>query len=165
MSVNVDFSFALSADEQGSGDLGTPRKLHALSFLKSFASGTGTDQFDLVWSDERTVTGVSETLDLVGTLTDAFGTVISGAKLCGIIVWNKARTAGYELILGAAASPVFTGLFGASTERIKVRPGGLFVWLSPVDGATLVAATADGLKVDPGANTITYQIALLMRSS
>lgn len=165
MSVNIDFALSFKADEQGAGDLGVPRKPHILEFLKAYASGTGTNQFDLIWSDERTLVATTDSLDVVGGITDAFGVAISMAKLTGFLIWNKSTTTGYDLIVGNGTNPIVTGLFNAAADRIKVKPGGLLLWLSPVDGVAVAAGASDVLKIDSGSNTITYQVILLGRSA
>ena len=132
-----------------------------------FATGTASYTFDRVWTDDRTLTATSEALDLHTSLTSKLdGSAVSFVEVGGIVIHNTSTTS--ELIIGGAASnQAFANLFGAATERIKVQPLGLFVWFSPIDGAGLVVTntSADQLKIDAGAATITYRIALLGRSA
>lgn len=162
--------------ESATRDLGVPTMAHVLEYPPSalnsgspeWATGTGDWQSDTVWSDERTVTGAAEQLDLRGTLTSQLtGATLTFVEVSAIVVINTATALASVLLVGAGANPAFAGLFGATGDIIKVGPSGLLVWVSPLDGGglTTTAGTADMLTIDPGAATITYRIAILGRSA
>ena len=77
---------------------------------------------------------------------------------------NKSTTSTEILSLGAGANPV-GGLWGAGGDLIKIGPGGVFLWLDVQDGIVPVAGTGDILQIDPGADTIAYDLAILGRSA
>lgn len=176
MAVATRLQFSMLAMESVVNDMGTASMPHKFEYpppsLNSgspeYATGTGDNQFDIVWSDERTLAAAAESLDLYGVLTTRVGgSAINGVELCGIVIINKATAAASRLLVGAGAAPSFTGLFGATGDIIKVPASGLFVWFAPLDngGCTITNTTADILYVDAGAATITYQIGLLIRSA
>jgi hypothetical protein len=175
MAVASRISIMVRALESQSRDLGLATMPHLVEYptpavnsgSPEFATGTASYQFDRVWSDQRTLTATSEDLDLAGVLTSQLdGSTITFVEIGGILIYNTSTTAALT-VGGAAANQAFTGLFAAATERLKVGPLGQVAWVSPIDGGglTVVAGTADQLKIDAGAATITYQIVLLGRSA
>jgi hypothetical protein len=166
MAVATTVQLLLKALETGTGDLSTPSAQHLKSILSTYSTGTGSSQFDKVFSDSRIAAAAVDTIDLLGSLTGALGAVVSFTKLNGILIHNKSETSGQDLFVGgAAANPFFSGLFNAAVDKIRVKPGGILFWLSPIDGVTPTAGTADILAIDPIANTISYDLVLLGRSA
>lgn len=147
-------------------DLGTATFL--LSVLREFdlASGTGDSAFDMVWSDTRTLVATSETLDLSGSLTSALGVSITFVEIGFIYIYNKATAAASVLLVGNGAAPAFAGFLSGATVKLTVGPSGWNAWYSPLDsaGLTVTNTTAQDLKIDAGAATITYDIVLVGRS-
>lgn len=177
MAVSTRVQILLRAFESQVRDLGTASMPHLMEYptpavnsgLSDFASGTGDYQFDRVWSDERTLTSTSETLDLSGSLTSQLdGSTVSFVEVGGILIYNSAATAAAVLTVGGAASnQAYAGLFGASADKIKVGALGMLMWIAPMDGGglTVTNSTADQLKIDSGSSTITYKIVILGRSA
>jgi hypothetical protein len=127
------------------------------------ASGTGADQADRVFSDERTLAGsASEDLDLAGSLVDALGTTITFARIKAIYIENLA-TGANQVIVGAAASNAFTGPFGASTHTVAVRAGGLLAMICrDATGWAVTAGTGDLLKIaNSTSGSIQYRIVII----
>lgn len=146
---------------QNSLDLETAKAIINKRIQQTITNGTGANQAQQHWSDIRTLAGTSETLDLAGALTNAFGSTVTFATLRAIIIRNLSSTAGHDLIVGGAAAPI-AGLFGdAASDKLKIRAGGTLVLLAPLDGYTITATSADGLKLDSGANTFNYEIILI----
>lgn len=169
MAVSIERSFRLVATESTANDLGTAIQPHqALPPNVIFESGTTDSKFDLVFSDTRTLTATSETLDFAGSLTAVIGGgTITMVEIGVIYIRNKATAAASILTLGNATNPAFTNLLGGSTQTVKIPAGGIFYWEAPLDGGglTVAAGTADGLKLDSGAATITYDILVAGRSA
>lgn len=154
--------------ETATSDLSTPMQRIVKEYALKRANGTDNDQGNRIWADTRTAAGSADPIDLLGTLASEMGDIpsISFVDLSMILIHNKATTTGYLLTVGAGSNPTFTGLWGATGDAIKVHPGGLFLWESGgVDAVSPVAATGDLLTVDPGANTVTYDIVLVGRSA
>ena len=123
MSVNRRTFLRLLLAESAVEDMGSAVKTHTIEYpgdlhTGSYLTGTGDNQQDLVWTDRRTLTATSETLDL------------------------------------------YAGLFGGAAHTLKVSGGGIFHWEAPLDGGglTVTNTTAQDLKIDAGAATITYDI-------
>ena len=168
MAVSADINVALTLMETAANDLGTASQPHRIDYpgtLKNgkYASGTASNQQDLVWSDQRTLVATSEQLDLVGVLTAAIGgAALTFVEVRGIAIVNRSTAAAEKLLVGGGANPAFAGLFAATGDIIKVPASGIFLWTAPLDGGGLVpvATTGDMLTVDAGADTITYDIAI-----
>lgn len=139
------------------------------SFGDTMATGTGANQADQMWHDQRTLTAASEELDLSGggavALVDGFGDTLTFVKIRCVLIQNLNTTSGHDLTVGAAAATQFVGWFGAVTETTTVDPEGIMLQWSPSDGWAVGAGASDMLKIDAGANTITYNIVILGTSA
>lgn len=139
------------------------------SYSYTLGVGTTSTNADLHWTGQRTVNATSnDDLDLNNVLQGVFsGPLFNAVRICAIQITNLSTTSGDKLIVGAAAAnQFFTGLFGASAHTIAVNAGGTWLWSSPVDPATVVAGTADILRVNnPGATPVQYRITLIGRSA
>jgi hypothetical protein len=94
---------------------------------------------------------------------DPFGQAITFARVKGLIVSASAANAN-NVVIGGAASNAFTGVFGASTHTLAVRPGGLLVLTAPdASGYVVTAGTGDLLRVanSGGGTPVTYQIVVI----
>ena len=103
MAVSVERNFRLQVTESIAGDLGTGIQHHVISpAAATYATGTGDSQFDLVWSDTRTLVATTETLDLAGSLTAAIGgATITMVEIGIICIRNKATAASSQLRVSA----------------------------------------------------------------
>ncbi len=147
-------------------DLSTPSDRLNFTFDDSLANGTASDQADIVWHDQRVLDagGYNEELELAATaegarLVGAFGNKIVFAKIKGIVIENLATIAGYVLMVGGSGADGFVNWVGNETDIIKIGPKGVFALWSPEDGYAV--STDDLLKIDAGANVITYKIMLV----
>ena len=121
--------------------------------------GTGANQADTLWHDQRTLAdGANETIDVHdGSLSDAFGTAVTLDKLKMICIKNGSSDADLE-IGGAAATQL--GLFADGTDILNLPPGGIFVYSAP-GSAGLDCSTNSDLKLThdgTGESTLTYDI-------
>jgi len=151
-------------NETYTGDLGSVVKVHKVDHTLSMATGTSNSQADEVWSDTRSAAGAVDDLDLAGTLTAADGSTITFVEVTGVYIRNKSTTTAETLTIGAGSNPFITWLI-ATGDGVVIGPNGTFLIESPVDGYTVTAGTADILRVDPGANTISYDIVIWGRSA
>lgn len=165
MAVTTKITVQGEWTETGSGDLGTPRKVHAITEIINLVSGTGNSQADKVWSDSRSLAATSENLDLAGSLTDAFGSTVTFAEVAGLWIHNTSNTSTEILSVGGAASNAFVNWVGNSSDIIKIGAGGVMLLTAPVDGYAVTAGTGDILKIDAGSDTITYEIVIWGRSA
>ncbi len=147
-------------------DLSTPNDTLILNLADALASGTAIDQADLLFHDERTLAATSEELDLAGGLTSSFGATLTFVKIKGILIRNTSETAGDILAVGGAAANAFANWVGNTSDIVNVGPNGfLLLWNPSLAGYGVTAGTADLLKIDAGANTITYEIMLIGTSA
>jgi hypothetical protein len=148
-------------------DLESPVSQYDILFRHVLSSGTGLDQGDLLWSDERILSATSENIDLAGGgLSDGLGSALAFVKVKGIYIRNMATTAGYNLLVGGAATNAFINWVGDATDIVNVGPGGALLLYNPsAAGYAVTAATGDILKIDSGANAITYRIVIIGTSA
>lgn len=139
-----------------------PTESLSVQHQDSYSNGTGANQCDKEFHDERTLAaGTPEELDLAGALTNGFGETVTFAKIKSIWIEFLTETAGYTLEVGGAALNAFATMFGDATDKLVIGAGGHFYNSSPIDGFAVTAATADLLKINnPNAGEITYKIIL-----
>lgn len=138
---------------------------HRMEYSLDFASGTGTNQHDLVYGERLTLAATPTTKDIRGSLTRALGLgTLSIVEVVAIAVKMLSTTAGHELTIGNATN-AFSDHLGAATHTIKLGPNGLWILMSPIDGYTVGAGTADEIKFDPGANTFDIDWLIVGRSA
>lgn len=155
MSVTGNVVVQVALDESTDLDLATSTIKHRDPQNLALTSGTGANQVNAVFSDERTLTATSETLDLYGGLTNALGTTLNFAKIK--VLYIKNTHASSNLLVGNASAPVL--LCSAANDIIIVPPGGVLLITAPASGGiTVTNSSADGIKIDSGAATITYNI-------
>lgn len=160
-------SIALAIAGAYSNALDVGQATYPLAFAPNyvFTDGSGANQANKVWSDTRTLAAsANEDLDLNGSsLIDAFGVAMAFTKIKAIIVVADAANTN-DVVVGGAASNGFISPFGAATDKVKVRPGGMMVLVDPsAAGYAVTAATADLLRVtNGGAGTgVNYTIFLI----
>lgn len=146
-------------------DLANVTQPIAENWQQTWTNGTGSNQIDLMWNDQRTVTAAAEDLDFAGVLTNPVtGAAMTFVKINGIFIKNNSTSTGEVLLVGGDANGLVNWV-GAANDIIKVGPSGVFALWQPIDGYTVTAATGDILQIDPGANTITYNIVVIGRSA
>lgn len=167
MALTAELRAKFFAQQSGSNDFGGPSFSPTIEKILQFTDGTGANQADILWADERTIAAsLSEDIDLVGVLADAFGTTIEAAELVAILVIAAAGNTN-NVVLGDATSPV--PLFGGTNPTFAVKPGGFFFVAAPNAAGLLTvgAGSTDDLKVanSSSGSSVTYQIAILARSA
>lgn len=144
-------------------DLSAPQDAGQLDAGDSLATGTGTDQADLIWHDTRSLaSAASDSLDLTALTKTLFGSTVTTnfAKIKGILIRNNSAVAGEYFTVGNGTNP-FIGPFGAAAHTVTCHPNGLILFWHPGAGWTVTNTTADVLKiVNSGAGVNTYSIAL-----
>lgn len=141
-----------------------------LDFLKriDLATGTGADQADLLFHDQRTVSASSnEDLDMAGSLSDAFGNTLTFARIKLLAVYAAAANTN-NVNVTADASAGVPGLFLALGDGVVVRPGGLFLWCAPDATAAVVTATTGDLinfANSSSGSSVTYDVAIIGASA
>lgn len=168
MTVSAELRTTWTISDVGSNDLGGPRFAPVVDKILQFTDGVAANQANIVFADERTLAAsATESLDLSGVLTDAFGVTIAAVKLVAImVIANTANT--NSVVVGAAASNAVP-LFGGTLGTISVPPGGIFSAAAPgIAGlCTVTAGTGDLLKMTNSSSgtPVTYQIVILARNA
>lgn len=168
MTLNTTLSVGIAATLYGAAGLATPQQPLQLASNIPLSSGTGANQADKLYSATRTLTASSaEDLDLAGTLTDAFGSVITFARVKALLIRAAAANTN-NVIVGGAGSNGFVSWVGAATHTVTVRPGGLLFLAAPDATAYAVTpATADLLHVANGSSgsSVTYDVVIIGSSA
>jgi hypothetical protein len=125
------------------------------SVNRSYANGTSSAQCDLVYHASRTLTtAASESLDLAGGITDAFGTAVTFAKVKSIVIENT--SASMTLTIGGDGTAPFETW---ASGTVLVPPLGTFALVAPGAGFTVTATTGDLLKIlNSSGSSTTYKI-------
>ena len=158
VSVNVDATLAAGVA------IGNVQHDIGYRVANAMADGAGLNQANQVYSARRTLAAsANESIDLSGSLTNAFGTSLTFTKIKALIVAASAANTN-DVIVGGAATNGFISWVGAATDTVKVKPGGVFVITAPTAaGLAVTAGTADLLKVanSAGGTGVTYDIIVI----
>lgn len=135
--------------------------------------GTGAGNVNLLATVTGTLVASTVNIDLTAVL-DPNGTSKNWARVKAIAIYNFSTTDGNKLLVGGAASNAWAAPFNGSATAILVVPAG---WIDSGDGASaypgvvLIAGanatalatsgTSKVLKLDSGAATIPYGVALV----
>ena len=159
--LSARIALALSGLFENVLDVGSASYPLAFNQNFNFANGSGANQAASIFTDTRTLAAsATEDLDLNGVLTDAFNATIAFTKIRALIICADAGNTN-DVVVGGAASNGAISFFGASTDKVKVKPGGMFVLVAPdANGYGITAATADLLKVanSSSGTGVTYTI-------
>lgn len=164
MSANITAQLVVSGVLDTALDIGTAQ--HQISYSPSWplTDGAGANQIQQVFADTRTLAAsASESLDLAGSLTNAFGATITLTKVKALIIRAAAGNTN-DVVVGGAASNAVASIFGATTGTLNVKPGGAMVLIAPdANGYAVTATTADLLKIaNSGSGTsVSYDIIIL----
>lgn len=164
MALQTQLDFRIVGQESSTLDLATAIANHQWTHQISYATGTGASSTaDLVFSDSRTLAATSESLDVRGGLTSAFGSTLAIAKIKVLAIRNKATTTGFTLVVGNVTNEV-TGIFSAS-GTCTIGPGGVLILTNFLDGYSTTAGTADLIKINSGSNSVDYDIVIIGSST
>ena len=167
MAVTAELRAKFTATQIGANDIAAQRFAPTIEKILQFTDGTGANQADIVWMDERTLAAsASEDLDLAGVLTDAFGSTVTAAEVVAILVTAAAGNTN-SVVIGDATAPV--PLFAGTNPTFSVKPGGFFFVAAPAAAGLLTvgAGTTDDLKLanSSSGTSVTYTIAVLARTA
>lgn len=162
MSLSANISLAIAAKETKNGDIQSGSSSVNYSKVLQLLNGTGAGQANKMFSDQRTLAAsASETLDLDGSLLDAFGVAIAFSSIKAV-VFVASESNLDNIAIGGGANP-FLSFVGDASDELILPPGGLIVLAAPGDGFSVTASTADGLDVTnlDAVNAATYDVILI----
>lgn len=152
--------------ETVAGDLQTASAPLSLSQRIRLATGTGSSQADLMFTDTRTISASgTEDLDLKGSLLTPLGQAFTPAKLKAIIVVAASGNTNNVNVTRSSSNGV--PFLGAAGDLVPVLPGGVFAWVAPGAGVTVTAGTGDLITVanSSSGTSVTYDVVLIGTSA
>jgi len=167
LTASMDVSFT------GDHEFGGPVFNQSMKQVIDLATGTGANQADIIWMDERTLaSGASENIDLTSAPTNPDNLQKVIVKPVAVLIINAPRTTSTpnttNLFIGGAGN-TFLGIVGsASQATANIRPGGAFFMFNPdsTGMGTVVDASSDLLRVNNSAGaSAVYQIGILARTA
>lgn len=162
MTLSTKIYGGITARLTDTNDLGTlEHKLNMASLFQSMNPGTGDNQADALFDDQRTlVAEATEDLDLDGGIDNPFGDPISFATVKAILVKASADN-NSDVVLFGQDTNGFQGPLDATTDTVAVPPGGIFLMAAPVDGWTV--GSGNILTVTNGGNDgdVVYDIVIV----
>lgn len=145
-------------------EFGSVQQTLQYSIVQAFGDGTGADQAQKLWTDQRTLAAsATEDLDLAGGVSDVFGNVLTFTKVKALVIKAAAGNTN-NVLVGGASSNGFITPFGGATHTVTVRPGGTLVLIAPdATGYAVTAGTGDLLKIanSAGSTGVTYDITVI----
>lgn len=125
------------------------------SFEYNFQDGTGQNQLGTVYQDlDGSLATTTATIDLDGAANFQGATMSDNNQLKFALFKNESDAG--NLIVGGGD---FAGWFSDASDKLVVKPRGLFLIVAPNDGYTVTASTGDGLALETTA-TVAYKTIL-----
>jgi hypothetical protein len=135
----------------------------SLPYSRALTNGTGANPANKVWSNQSTIAASgTDSIDLAGSLTDAFGAALTFARIKVVMVVAAAGNTNNVNVTRPASNGA--PLFLAAGDGIAVRPDGMFCWVCrDATGVAVTASTGDLLDIvnSAGGTTVTYDIAIV----
>ena len=164
MPLNANIILNVTGTLTTSLDLEAVRSELSRKMLLPLSDGAGANQASNLFSDTRTLAAsASESLDLSGALSNAFGQVIAFTKVKALMIFAAATNVN-DVVVGGAGANGFTSPFGAAAHTARVKPGGSLIITAPdANGLAVTAGTGDLLQVANGGagSTVTYDVILI----
>lgn len=148
MALNAQINLSIVAHETSNGDLSRTLRATPASYTASLSDGTAASQAQVVWSDSRTLSGSSETLNLASLPDTRDGAAVSVAVTAVKAVYVRASAA-----LTFAGAPFPAG-------GVSVAAGGALMQVDPT-----APGTAAGSVTVTGASGATYDIVIIGEGS
>lgn len=167
MSLDTSIVLSTKATLDGSNDLGTPSFPLNYKNIFNMATGTGSSEADLLFSDTRTLAAsATENLDLAGGLTDPLGAALTFVKIKAIII-KAASGNTNDVEVKPETTNGFTGPFNAAADTLIIPAGGAAFLIAPVLGWGVTAGTGDLLTITNGGagTSVSYDIVLIGTSA
>lgn len=168
MALDSKLLVQVTAEHTSPLDLASGKVPLTLRKLVELASGVGAGQANRIFHDRRTIAASgTDTLDLAGSLADAFGATITFARIKGLVIAAAAANTN-NVLVGGHESAAWASWVDAADNEVIVRPGGVLALFAPDATAYAVAATTgDILQIanSSSGTSVTYDIVILGASS
>jgi hypothetical protein len=165
MGLSAVVSMAINAHVGNTLTIGSSAADFTGTYGAALTDGAGAGLANRIYFAERTLTASStETLDFAGTLLDQFGAAITFARI-KVLAFSALAANTNNVVIGGGAT-TFTGLFGATTHTISLRPGTSMVVCCGLADATAYAVTAGSTDLLQVANSssgtsVTYDVCVI----
>lgn len=137
----------------------------APEYWRTFVNGAVSGQANVAYAKAGTLnSGISLNLDLSALVQNLFGqqTERSMSNLKAVLVLNTTENENCHISVGNATGNPVVGIYESTTDRVRVRGGGAFLWTAPLGGIEVVDGASDILRIVNGsAVNATYVVALL----
>jgi hypothetical protein len=156
MSQSVSLNIAIAVAMGVSSGISTAKADAAFSAVMQLLDGTGAGKASKAFFGSRTIAAsATDALDLAGVLVDALGASLTFTKIKMIAVKAAAANTG-NITLGGGTNACNT-FFGADTDKIVIKPDGVFVIAaSDANGYAVTAGTDDLINI---VNLVAAQVA------
>lgn len=146
-----NMSVAISITHENEHPQNNAQHIQEYRYNQAFTEGTIANALDDVYGVEGTAAASPDTIDIVGGITNVYGETMSPGLLKTLIIKNDGTALGEDLTLGNHANHILC--------EGTIESGGIFVRHYPY-GLALSGGSQDTIKLDPGANTIPYEVFL-----
>jgi hypothetical protein len=143
------------AEYSGAAEIATPKIVVSRFSPISWTFGTGANQINVLFQDQRSTDDTGETLDLTSGLTDCFGNALTMTALKFLYVKNTHTSLILELMGNTALDLL---ILSGTTDALEIPPGGEFYWSAPTAAGIVVTVNKNLYIASTAAGTITYDI-------
>lgn len=162
MAIDTNLRFYLDTNYTNPLDLLTAYAPHNVTYTHKLTTGNGINQAQHAWSDQRVLgSGATETLDMSGLLTNAFGATLAFTFIRLILVTTTATSVGTLYIGPNSSNGLLTPWSGNTADRDRIPPGGLLVKYAPIGGYAVTAGSGDLVFVTAVGGSVTYNITII----
>jgi hypothetical protein len=167
MALSVRTLLQIVASLTSAQDLTTPSAPFSLGRQINFTDGAGVGQANQIWADKGTISAsATNTLDLAGSLSDAFGVSLSFARIKLLYLAAAPGNVNSINLVRPASNGV--PLLLAAGDGIPVVPGGAILWVAPTAaGVPVTAGTGDLIDLvnAGGGSSVAYDITIIGAAS
>ena len=148
---------SLFLEYSGAVEIGTPKIVVSRFSPISWTFGTGANQINVLFQDQRSTDDTGETLDLYasGALLDCFGNALTMENLKFLYIKNTHASLILE-IMGNGALDLL--ILSGTTDALEIPAGGEFYWSAPTAAGIDVTTNKNLFVAATAAGTITYDI-------
>lgn len=169
----VTSSFQITTSFTDDGDATSTSTLYGggltatLEKILSMTDGTTANKADVAAAVDYSITASGTQLVV---LNDAISSEISGtltiAEVVALVFLNTSSTAGDAVTIESDSTNGNATIFGATGDLVRLDPGGVVAFFSPIDGYALTNSTDEILLTETGgANTVTVRMMVIGRSA
>lgn len=144
-------------------DLATIKDWGPLEYAKKLTDGTGANQVNLIWHDERTLAGSgNESLNLKNLTRTIYGSTVTYdfASVKVLAISNTNTVAADDLYIdGTVASAWNTAWNTSTTSKVEIAASGALLMVNPIGSWAVDDIGNDILNiVNDSTNSVTYRI-------